>query len=110
MAVKEFVERCLVEKGVVVLVSLDVQGAFDAAWWPCILNTLKQFECPRNLYCLSQSYFGGRKAVLSTHNTVHQWRGMSVKVVLRDLVVGQDFGTYSITRCSIYTSLNVQNL
>jgi hypothetical protein len=41
MAVKDFVENGLAAGEVIVLVSLDVKGAFDAAWWPSILNGLK---------------------------------------------------------------------
>jgi hypothetical protein len=40
MAVKDFVEEGLSAE-VVVLVSLDVRRAFDAAWWTSILNGLK---------------------------------------------------------------------
>ena len=33
IAVKDFVEKGLVAGEVIVLVSLDVKRAFDAAWW-----------------------------------------------------------------------------
>ena len=33
-----------------------------------ILNALKEFRCPKNLYNLSKNYFSGRTAVLSTNN------------------------------------------
>ena len=49
MAVKDFVVG-LVAGEVIVLVSLDVKGAFDAALWPSILNGLKACGCPKNLY------------------------------------------------------------
>jgi len=32
MFVKEFVQKCLAEGGVIAVVSLEVKGAFDAAW------------------------------------------------------------------------------
>jgi hypothetical protein len=57
MALKYFVEKGLEAGGVIVLVSLDVKGPFDAAWWPSILNGLKACGCPRNLYNLTKSYF-----------------------------------------------------
>jgi hypothetical protein len=47
-------------------VSLDVKGAFDAAWWPGILKELRACGCPRNLYELTKSYFTQRTATLST--------------------------------------------
>src|SRR5215469_13861912 len=56
MAVKEFVEEGLATGGIIVLISLDVRGAFDTAWWPTILNGLKAYNCPKNLYNLSKSY------------------------------------------------------
>jgi len=68
MAVKNFVENGLVAGEVIVLVSLDVKGAFDAPWWPSILNGLKACDCPQNLYNLTKSYFSQRTAVLSTNS------------------------------------------
>jgi retron-type reverse transcriptase len=57
LEVKEYLEEGLREGNIAILVSLDVKGAFDAAWWPSILNTLKEFNCPKNLYNLAKSYF-----------------------------------------------------
>jgi hypothetical protein len=48
----------------VALISLDVKGAFDAAWWPGILFSLRTLKCPKNLYNLCGSYFNGRPAAL----------------------------------------------
>jgi hypothetical protein len=36
----------------VALISLDVKGAFDAAWWSGILFSLRTLKCPRNIYNL----------------------------------------------------------
>jgi len=49
------------------MVSLDVQGAFDAAWWPGILRELVEHKCPKNLYKLAISYFNQRIAALATN-------------------------------------------
>jgi hypothetical protein len=68
MAVKEFVEEGLVAGELIALVSLDVKGAFDAAWWPSILNGLKACGCPKNLHNLTKSYFSQRTAILSTNS------------------------------------------
>jgi hypothetical protein len=57
MAVKNFIDEALRKDRIVALVSLDVKGAFDAAWWPSILKALKDFQCPRNLYNLTRNYF-----------------------------------------------------
>jgi len=50
------------------MTSLDVQGAFDAAWWPSIIQGLKDSGCPRNLYNLSKGYFNQIIAVMSTNS------------------------------------------
>jgi len=68
MAVKEFVEEGLAAGKITVLRSRDFKGAFDAAWWPSILNGLKPYDCPKNLRNLSNSYFSQRTAVHSSNN------------------------------------------
>ena len=50
MAAKAFVRENLQRKKFVVMISLDVKGAFDAAWWPGILSKLRNLCCPKNLY------------------------------------------------------------
>jgi Reverse transcriptase (RNA-dependent DNA polymerase). len=68
MTVKESVEEKLRQGLITIHVSLDVKGVFDAAWWPSVLKTLKYFNCPRNLYYLTNSYFSQRTAVMSTNS------------------------------------------
>ena len=65
---KKFIEESLRLKQCTVIVSLDVKGAFDAAWWPSILKQLRELKCPKNLYNLPASYFSNRKATLSINN------------------------------------------
>ena len=67
ITVKEFIEEGLRKGLITILVSLDVKGAFDAAWWPSILMALKDFNCPRNLYYLTKSCFSHKTAVMSTN-------------------------------------------
>jgi hypothetical protein len=43
MAVKDFIDAALTKRQIVALVSLDVKGAFDAAWGPCVVKALKNF-------------------------------------------------------------------
>jgi len=45
MTVKQFIEPEL-EMRAVIMTSLNVKGAFDAAWWPAILRGLREAECP----------------------------------------------------------------
>ena len=53
MEAKRFIEPILESRGAVIMMSLDVKGAFDAASWQSILYGLKELNCPRNLYNLS---------------------------------------------------------
>ena len=64
MAVKDIIEGNLKEKDGTSVVSLDVRGLFDAAWWPSILHNLKELKCPKNLFNLSRSYFSNGTASL----------------------------------------------
>jgi hypothetical protein len=63
MTVKQFRGPEL-ERRAVIMTSLNVKGAFDAAWRPAILRGLRETECPRNLYQLTQDYFKDRRAVM----------------------------------------------
>ena len=45
MAAKGCVRENLQQRNYVVMVSLDVKGAFDAAWWPSILSNLRFRRC-----------------------------------------------------------------
>jgi len=64
MTVKEIIEENMKQKNCTSVVSLDVQGAFDTAWWPSTLRNLKELKCPKNLFNLSRSYFSNRMASL----------------------------------------------
>lgn len=68
MVVKDFIEETLRNKESVAMISLDVEGAFDSAWWPGILNALKDFRCPKNLYNLTKSYLSERKCILTVNS------------------------------------------
>ena len=68
MAVKDFVEEGVKTGEVATIVSLDVEGAFNSAWWPSILKSIKDSGCPRNPHNLTKSYFSKRLAILQTNN------------------------------------------
>jgi hypothetical protein len=72
MAVKQFIEPELEKGKVVITASLDVKGAFEAAWWPAILKGLRDAQCPQNLYQLTQDYFRERRAVISLNSSTIQ--------------------------------------
>jgi len=67
LAAKGFILENLEKKKCVVMVSLVVKGAIDAAWWPSILSNLRDLRCPKNLYALSLNYFSRRVATLHTN-------------------------------------------
>jgi len=68
MEVRRFTEPQLERGGMAIIASLDVQGAFGSAWWPTILQGLREAECPRNLYYLTQDYLKDRKAIITINN------------------------------------------
>jgi hypothetical protein len=68
MTVKEFVQERFSIGKITGTVSLDVEGAFNSAWWPSVLKNLQESGCPRNLFNLTKNYFSQRKANLATHN------------------------------------------
>jgi len=65
---QKFIEPELEKRKVVIMTALDVKGAFNTAWCPSILKSLKDAECSRNLYYFSQGYFSERTAALTTNN------------------------------------------
>ena len=69
MAVKQIIEPELQKGKVVIMTSLDVKGACDAAWSPVILKGLREAKCPRNLYQLTQDHFRERRAVISFNSS-----------------------------------------
>ena len=65
MEIKIYVMEGLAGGEVTALINLDVNGAFEAAFWPSILNGLRDCGCPKNFYILTISYFNNRIAILS---------------------------------------------
>ena len=47
MALKDYIEEGFRSGEVTVLVNLDVEGAFNSAWWPSILKVLTTADAPR---------------------------------------------------------------
>ncbi|CAK1583171.1 unnamed protein product [Parnassius mnemosyne] len=52
------------KKQIVALVSLDIEGAFDSAWWPAIINQLSYKDVDESVLRLITSYLTGRKIKL----------------------------------------------
>lgn len=56
-------------KQLVIAISLDIQAAFDNAWWPILFSRLKQAKCPQNLYKIIVSYVQDRQVSLNFADT-----------------------------------------
>lgn len=46
------------------MVSLDIEGAFDNAWWPTILRQLTLLKVPCDVLLIARSYFSVRQITL----------------------------------------------
>ena len=66
LTAKQFALSHLQQRNYIIMISLDVLGAFDAAWWSSILCNLRALNCPRNLNNMARSYFSERVAILRT--------------------------------------------
>ena len=68
LTIKTFVQESLDKGDVIALITLDVQGTFDAAWWPGVLRELKENKCPIKLYNLTRSYFTQRTKAMTMNS------------------------------------------
>ena len=59
-------------KKIAILVSLDIEGAFDNAWWPTLKLALREKKCPRNLYAMVCSYLTNRRVAVNYAGTVSE--------------------------------------
>ncbi|KAJ2940789.1 hypothetical protein O0L34_g14906 [Tuta absoluta] len=57
----QYIKDNLKKKLINIVISLDIEGAFDSAWWPAIQCRLQEKSCPLNLRKLVGSYFEERK-------------------------------------------------
>jgi hypothetical protein len=80
MVLKDYIEEGF-RSEVAVLVYLDVEGAFNSAWWPSILNSLNDSRCPKNLQNMTKSYLS------DATNQHHQNRGRNHKRLSPRLVL-----------------------
>jgi hypothetical protein len=56
-------EEC--QENLILGVFLDIAGAFDHAWWPIILASLKQRGCPASLFKIVGSYLSQRTVTIA---------------------------------------------
>ncbi|KAJ2940785.1 hypothetical protein O0L34_g14902 [Tuta absoluta] len=58
------IKEGLKKKKLIVVVSLDIEGALDSAWWPAVKCRLAETNCPKNLRRLVDSYLTNRNVRL----------------------------------------------
>lgn len=66
------IKENLRKKLINVVVSLDIEGAFNSAWWPAIKNRLLEKRCPQNLRRVIISYFTNRSVSIGYAGKIHR--------------------------------------
>lgn len=56
------------EETYAVALLFDISGAFDNVWWPLVLNSLKDRDCPKNVFEVLRSYFANRNVKITWGN------------------------------------------
>ncbi|GBP91972.1 Putative 115 kDa protein in type-1 retrotransposable element R1DM [Eumeta japonica] len=51
-------------KNIILMVSLDIEGAFDNAWWSALKAQLLAYNCPVNLYGMVKGYLQDREVIV----------------------------------------------
>ena len=62
--------KALESKAYLLVVVLDITGAFDNCWWPQILKQLKDKKCPKNLFNIINNYLNQRTAIVKAGETI----------------------------------------
>ncbi|CAH2224153.1 jg8977 [Pararge aegeria aegeria] len=80
----------LKHKKLITMISLDIEGAFDSAWWPAIRLRLAEKNCPVNIRRVIDSYLQDRKVRVRYAGTEHE------KATSKGCVQGSIGGAYSL--------------
>lgn len=56
-----YIREKLKQKKIITMISLDIEGAFDSAWWPALRVRLAEVNCPVNIRRIMDSYLRDRK-------------------------------------------------
>lgn len=59
-------------KKINVVVSLDIEGAFDSAWWPAVKCQILKKKCPQNIRRLINDYFKDRRVEVRYAGRQHE--------------------------------------
>lgn len=70
----QYIRNRLRQKEIITIVSLDIEGAFDSAWWPAIRVRLAEEKCPLNLRLLLDSYLEHRSVRVRYAGAEHSKR------------------------------------
>jgi ribonuclease HI len=65
--ITNFMKNILASNDYAAVISLDIEGAFDNAWWPYLMRELRDAKTPRNIYKLIHSYLEDRTSEMSSH-------------------------------------------
>ncbi|CAK1587361.1 unnamed protein product [Parnassius mnemosyne] len=69
----QLIRTKLTDKKLILLISLDIEGAFDNAWWPAIKCRLAETACPVNLRRLIDIYLKDRMCNIDrSKNSLHE--------------------------------------
>jgi ribonuclease HI len=68
--VLELGQKAIKSKSFLLIIVLDIKGAFDHCFWPQILSQLKFKNIPKNLYEIIKSYLNNRFAIIKIGNTI----------------------------------------
>lgn len=85
----QYIRERLRERKLITVVSLDIEGAFDNAWWPAIRCRLAESRCPVNLRRLIDSYLSNRSVRLRYAGT--EWARETTKGCVQGSVGGPIF-------------------
>jgi ribonuclease HI len=67
-----FIEKGFKRKGFTIVITVDIDGAFNNCWWPKIIEQLRIKNCPKNLCQISKSYFSDRSTTLWFQNSEYE--------------------------------------
>ncbi|XP_062529492.1 uncharacterized protein LOC119629800 [Bombyx mori] len=67
----EHIRNKIDRKKIVTLISLDIEGAFDSAWWPAIRVRLAEVQCPIGLRRVMASYLRDRQVSVRYAGKTH---------------------------------------
>ncbi|GBP30779.1 Retrovirus-related Pol polyprotein from type-1 retrotransposable element R1 [Eumeta japonica] len=81
-------------KKIILMMSLDIEGAFDNAWWPALETQLRAQNCPVNLHGMVRGYLRDRELVVRYAG--EQCRKRTSKGCIQGSIAGPTFWNLSL--------------